>query len=436
MPRVDRFLTLFLGVLCLLSPEGAQAQLEFEAPPILYSRSTPKNSITRVQNKLETGELKLEYDPQTSYLLAVLEALDIPRSSQMLVFSKTSLQLHRINPHRPRAIYFNDESYVGFVQGGEVLEISTVDPQLGGVFYTLSTSESPEPRFVRDQGQCLTCHASSRTEGVPGHLLRSVFVDRSGQPHYGSGTYSTNQESPFEKRWGGWYVTGMHGEMRHMGNVISPKNVHFDDLDRESGANLKHLDELVDTSPYLEKTSDIVALMVLGHQLEMHNLIARGNYEARNALHYNEVMNQALDRAEDFLSESTQRRISTAAEKIVRCLLFTDEATLTSPVTGVSSFQDDFSARGIRDRQGRSFRDFDLQTRLFKYPCSYLIHSEAFAALPDLMLTEVRRQLLAVLENSEAAVEFPHLSQTDRQNILEILRETKPALFEIKNESN
>lgn len=414
------------------NPSLLFAQLEFESPPISYSETTPNDAISALQKRIDSGDFELKYDDKNGYLAAVLEALDIPRSSQTLVFSKTSLQLRRITPKRPRSLYFNDESYIGWVQDGDVIEISTVDPDLGAIFYTLPVGQVEHPQFIRDRGQCMTCHASSRTEGVPGHLMRSVFTDRSGQPHFGSGTYTTKQSSPFMKRWGGWYVSGTHGEMRHMGNVLSQKNQRPEDLDREHGANATNIRKFVETAPYLEETSDIVALMVLGHQLQIHNLLTRGNHETRNALHYNGVMNAALDRPEDFISDSTYRRVESVSKKIVRCLLFADEFQLTSPIKGVSSFQADFEAQGIRDCQGRSLRDFDLQTRTFKYPCSYLIYSDSFDSLPELMKEDVVKRMLDVL-NSEPSGdeddEFRHLSTTDRKNILSILRETKPALF-------
>ena len=423
-------------VMILWASSFAQAQLEFEQPPISYSDSTPTNSISRLQENLKDGSVQLEYDDRSEYLRSVLKALNIPESSQTLVFSKTSLQLRRITPKRPRALYFNDNNYVGWVQNGDVIEVSTVDPNLGAVFYTLSTDKVERPQFVRDQGQCMTCHASSRTAGVPGHLMRSVFAADDGQPHFGSGTYTTTQSSPFEKRWGGWYVTGTHGEMRHMGNVIAEKNDRLESLEREPGANVTDLSEIVDTSPYLQPTSDLVALMVLCHQLEMHNFITRANFETRSALHYNTIMNKALDREIEYVSESTERRIASAGEKLLKCLLFADEIELTSPVAGVSSFTEDFQANALRDEQGRSLRDFDLNTRLFKHPCSYLIHSESFAALPPLMKTYVQRRLKEILSGKDNSGDFDHLSAQDRANISAILKATKPEFWSGKRPTN
>ncbi len=417
------------ALLILLLPTLAWAQVEFEREPINYYQHPVTDPIARLQKALDAGKIKLEYDEERGYLPALLRALEIPQSSQMLVFSKTSFQLRKISPLRPRAIYFSDDVYIGWVQRGDVIEITAVDPQLGAVFYTLDQEKTDTPRFVRDRGQCTTCHALSRTQGVPGHLVRSVYPDRAGQPLLGSGTFTTDHRSPFEERWGGWYVSGTHGAMRHMGNVMVQDRNRPEALDREAGANVTDLQPLVNTSPYLEPTSDIVALMVLEHQTQMHNFLTLANYEARSAAHYDAVMNEAFGRPADHQTETTQRRIASAGEKLLQYLLFTDEFALTAPVQGVSKFAEEFAAAGPRDRQGRSLRDLDLERRLFKYPCSYLIYSDSFDALPASIKSYLTRRLLEVLKGEDRTPAFAHLSDVDRRNILEILQDTKPELF-------
>lgn len=420
----------FIALLVLAILRPARADQEFEREPINYSEPTPADRVSRLQSALDAGELTLDYDDHNGYLPAVLKLLEVPQSSQTLVFSKTSLQLRRITPDRPRAVYFNDDTYVGWVQHGEVIEVSTVDDRQGAIFYTLYQDQVERPQFLRDRGQCLTCHASSRTENVPGYLIRSVFADRRGQPQLGSGTFTTDDRSPFEQRWGGWYVTGTHGSMRHMGNVLSEQRSRPEDIDREAGANIVDLSELLDVEPYLQPTSDIVALMVLEHQARIHNLITAASYETRSALHYDGIMNEALNRPADYRSESTQRRIAAAGDDLLEGLLFVDEFPLTSPVTGVSDFADDFTSRGPRDSQDRSLRDLDLRRRLFRYPCSYLIDSPSFDALPDPVRAYVTGRLLAVLSGTDQDETFSHLTPEDRRNIGEILRQTKPELFE------
>ncbi len=416
-----------LALMCLGTP--ARAQIEFERPPINYHETKATDPIAGLQAKLDRGEATLGFDKSHGYLPAVLKALDIPQSSQMLVFSKTSFQLRRIDPSQPRAVYFNDDTYIGCVQNGDVVEVSTVDPKLGGVFYTLSQKETDKPVFLRDKGQCLVCHASSRTQGVPGHVVRSVFTDEEGQPRLGTSTFTTEDRSPFSQRWGGWYVSGTHGAMRHMGNVLSKNSEKPEVIDREVGANAADLSRFVAVSPYLRPTSDIVALMVLEHQTQMHNAITLASYETQSAIHYDGIMNDALSRDPNYRSDSTQRRIAAVGDKLLKYLLFSEEFTLTSPIAGVSSFREDFSSRGPKDSRGRSLRDFDLQTRLFKYPCSYLIYSPAFDALPAPVREHVARRLRDILAGSDKSPEFLHLSAADRQNILEILRETKPGLM-------
>jgi hypothetical protein len=377
---------------------------------------------------LDAEQAKLTYEGDQGYLASLLRQLDVPESSQGLVFSQTSFQLRKISPRRPRAIYFNDDTYVGWVQGGDVIELAAVDPQQGAIFYTLEQGQVESPRIVRDRGQCITCHASARTQGVPGLLVRSVYADRDGRPRLGFGSFTTDHTSPFEQRWGGWYVTGTHGELRHIGNAVSEDRRGPRAIDVESGANRTALDSLVDTAPYLTPHSDLVALMVLEHQSQMHNFITLANFETRHAVHYDKIMNEALGRPEDHQSESTRRRIASAVEKLVGYMLFGDEFPLTSSISGTSDFAAEYSARGPRDRRGRSLYELDLNRRLLKHPCSPLIYSDAFDQLPAQTKLGVYRRLFEILSSGERAEEFPHLSRSDRTAIREILLDTKPDL--------
>lgn len=410
--------------ICTLVAATAMAQGDYEQPPIDYLNAEVNDPVAMLDRKLKSGEAKLEYDEQYGYLKSVLEALEVPLSSQTLVFSKTSLQLHRISPRRPRALYFNDDVYVGYCQQGDVLEFAATDAKQGATFYTMSQDNEGEPAFIRDKGGCLSCHASNRTQRVPGYLVRSVFADAAGRPKLGSGSFTTDHTSKFEDRWGGWYVTGQHGSMRHMGNTICTGDETT--FDREVGANDGDLTDNFRTDPYLTPHSDIVALMVLEHQTQMHNAIAAANYETRQALHQSNQMNELLDRPEDHVSDSAKRRIASSTDRVLRYLLFCDEFQLTDRVRGSNSFTEEFAARGIKDSAGRSLRDFDLQTRLFKYPCSYLIHSDAFSALPDVVRQQILSRLNDILEGRDDSPEFAHLNEGTRRDILQILRDTMP----------
>ncbi|MCP4784803.1 MAG: hypothetical protein GY878_14710 [Fuerstiella sp.] len=410
-------------------------QFDFERPPIDYHNAPAHDPIIRLQQQMDAGDVALEFDETHGYLPSLLKTLDVPVSSQVLVFSKTSLQIRHINPQQPRAIYFNDDVYIGNTRFGEVFEVSAVDPQLGGVFYTLNQSQTDKPRFVRDKGQCLTCHASSRTADVPGHLIRSVFPDRKGHPIIGSGTFTTDHTSPFTSRWGGWYVTGTHGSQRHMGNEIVASRIDPEKLDTDRGANVTDLSDIVNVKPYLSPHSDLVALMVLEHQAQMHNLIARASFETRVAEENDRVMNKMLDRDPGYRSDLTGRRINRVASRLVEYMLYCGEYRLTSPVVGTSGFAQEFPTRGPHDKSGRSLRDLDLKTRLMKYPCSYLIYSQAFDQLPLAAKQRVYQRLTAVLNGADESDTFAHLAQSDRQAILEILTETKPELQAFNGET-
>ena len=409
------------------------AQLDFERPPISYHDRPTSNPIEDLQKKIDNGDVKFEYDENLGYLPSLMKSLGIHKNTQTLVFSKTSLQLRRIMPERPRALYFNDDTYLGYVQYGDVLEISTTDPELGAMFYTLDQTPKEKPQFVRDRGHCFQCHASNRTKGVPGHLVRSVYSNKHGQPEFGRGTYTNDHSTPFSKRFGGWYVTGKHGNMRHMGNTLL-ESVKSLGLDREVGANITDLSPIVDTDPYLTNTSDIVALMVLQHQTQMHNYITLANLETMSALNYNKVMSAALERPADYISGSTKRRIRNAAEKLVKFMLFSEEFPLASPVSGTSGFTEDFTKRGPKDSKGRSLFQLDLKTRMLKFPCSWLVYTNSFDKLPPLAFEAVANELYYALTYNSDDPDFAHLSRTDKQNIFEILTETKPNLAKIWKE--
>ncbi|MBM80169.1 MAG: hypothetical protein CMJ78_06195 [Planctomycetaceae bacterium] len=425
-------LVAFQCVIFLAGSSELFAQLEFDNAPISYSSSAANDPVNRLQGKIDQGKVQLQHTSDRGYLESVLDSFGVSQASQLLVFSKTSLQFRRISPRTPRALYFNDHVYVGWIPGSDTLEISAVDPQLGATFYTLSQYESKKPRFVRDQGNCLSCHASGRTHGVPGHLVRSVYPDSNGLPHFGLGTFRTSHSSPLKKRWGGWFVTGTHGKQRHMGNAINADRDRVS-LDMEGGANVTDLSKLTRVERYLTPHSDIVALMVLDHQTDMHNYIAYANYQTRIALHHGAIINRALDRPEDYISESTLRRIYNAVEKLVKCLLFVDETKLTDPVKGTSTFQTEFAKRGPFDKQERSLRQFDLKRRLFRYPCSFLIYSEAFQSLPVAAKKRVYRRVWEVVSGEDQSEAFSHLSEQDRDAIREILLSTIPSLADARS---
>jgi hypothetical protein len=432
---------LFLGkvvcggllVLPLCLPASGQIAVQnqgfvpFSDAPINY-RSEVHDPIVELQKRLDRGEVTLDYEPQHGYLKSVLEKLSVPVSSQTLVFSKTSFQYKKISPKTPRALYFNDDVYVGQVHDGKVLEFVSFDDMQGAIFYILDEHRADKPRFERAELDCTQCHVAVGTRNVPGVLLRSIFTTPTGNQAAHTHAYITSQQSPLDERFGGWYVTGVSGRQLHMGNVTAEDDDNPEELDRAAGVNVTDLSKWFDVSSYLTPHSDIVAQLVLAHQTQAHNLITLTNYQTRLALYAEAQKDKGAAVAPNKISDAARKQFERPAEELVRYLLFTDEAPLTDPVRGDSSFAEEFAARGPRDPKGRSLRDFDLHTRLFKYPCSYLIYSADFDALPSPAKEYVYRRLLEVLTGREQGPEFAKLTGEDRRAILEILVATKPGL--------
>jgi len=379
------------------------------------------NIVEDLTTRIQTDKAVLQFDKGHGYLRSLLKVLNVPTSSQTLVFSKSSFQLTQIAPDRPRAIYFNDDVYVGWVDHGQFIEIASVDPKTGPAFYTLNQEYDPYPVIQRQTEECTVCHDTFQTNTpVPRLLMLSVLPNPDGNA-LKAAALITNDQSPLRERWGGWYVTGTHGNQRHLGNaVVRARADDIDDIrryiarmDTAGGANLTDLGKRIDTKAYLTPHSDIVALMILGHQTHVHNMITSGVYEIRDAI------------AEGHI-EKLQEIVEDAGERIVRAMLFSGEAKLTDPVAGTSDFANEFMSRGPRDRQGRSLRDLDLKHRLLRYPLSYLIYSKSFDGMPPELKDYVRRRIREVLTNQDKSDDFAHISETDRQAILEILHDTKP----------
>jgi hypothetical protein len=449
------FAAAFVGLLLsgeLALPAGGQVvkdqgYLPFADAPINYRSENLDDPIARLQKRLDRGEAHLEYETGFGYLRPVLRALHIPVSSQTLVFSKTSFQFPRISPERPRALYFNDDIYAGRVHGGASLEFISFDPMQGAIFYILNDQPAEHPRFERAALDCVQCHvAAASTRGVPGVLLRSIFTTRSGTQAPGTPAFITGQESPLKDRWGGWYVTGSLGKQTHLGNFVLPDGARPDQLDTATRVNLPDVKGWLDAKDYLTGYSDIVAHLVLAHQTQMHNLITLTNYQTRLALYGGGARNRTNPSAgfvvapaapvaasvanQGAISDAVRKQFERPAEQLVRYLLFTNEAPLDEPVAGTSGFAEEFAGRGPRDDRGRSLRDFDLHRRIFKYPCSYLIYSEAFDSIPQPAKDYVYRRLFEILSGREQGPDFASLSSEERRAILEILVATKPGLPE------
>lgn len=399
---------LFLVTLTAVAQRPDAFHESINHPAIAYLQATPEDPMARLNRRLADGSATLRKDPVSGYLRSLLEALDIPVESQMLVFSQGSLQADNISYANPRALYFNDSVSVGWVRGADALEIAAHDPAQGVMFYALSQS-ADRPRASRER-ECLTCHLTWDTLGVPGITALST-APLANERAYANG-FTTDHRSPFAERWGGWFVTGEHGQSRHMGNVpVTPSDRPKSKIQNPL-AVLSSLDGQFDLTGYPTPHSDVVALLVFNHQVHMANLLTRIGWEARVA-----------ERDGKDLT-----RVTEAARDVVDYMLFGDEMPLPGRVRGTSGFAEAFAARGPRDGKGRSLRDFDLTRRTFKYPLSYMIYSPAFDALPPAAKDAVYARLFAVLSGKATSDALKRLTPADRAAVLEILRETKPDL--------
>ncbi len=390
---------------------GGMFQGSVDDPAISYSTAPLDNVVASLNQKLQEGGVDLRFEGRSGYLRSALAALEVPVDSQMLVFSPTSLQGPRISPANPRALFFTDRVVLGWVRDGDVLEVAAQDRSEGVVFYTLDQRASDAPRFKRVV-TCLGCHRSGDTLGVPGFLM---FSTTPGDTHSFASSSTMDHRTPLPERWGGWFVTGRSGSAHHLGNTVAAL------ADRPS-RELPSVEGLFDADGYRSLSSDIVGLLVFSHQTHMTNLLTRAGWEARAAdpaLHAPFV---AAPGEYDRIAE-LMRGIAT---EVVDYLLFVDEAPLPDGIRGSSDFTKRFSAVGARDRKGRSLHELDLHRRLLRYPCSYLIDSAMFDALPQAAKDPIYRRMWQVLSGQERGARYrAALSVADRQAIVEILRDTR-----------
>jgi len=368
-------------------------------PAIGYFSRPTTDPVAGLKRRLDEGTARLTFDEGTGYLRSVLDALHVPVESQMLVMSKTGVQGLHTGPDNPRAIYFTDAVTVGYIRGAPLLEFAVHDPQQGVVFYTIDQKPQPHVAIERPSS-CLRCHVVYSTLHVPGLLARSSFIAPDGLPLGQFGGYDADDRTPFRRRWGGWYVTGTHGDIRHMGNAVVTDRDNPESAISDRTLNRTSLDGAFDPHAYLSTHSDIAALMVFEHQSHMTNLITRVGWEARIAAHGG-TLDVAGGPMRDGINE------------LVDYLLFVGEQPLTAPMKGTSGFAETFAALGPTDAHGRSLRQLDLERRLLKYPCSYMIYSAAFAALP----TEVRHAIYQRMRDVLA-------KRADDTAVVEILRDT------------
>lgn len=413
---MKKYFRIFFGFFFSLgSVPGAEF---FELPPISYSETASEDELAKFAERIEAEGWAETADDDRGFLAQILKALQVPEESQVLVFSRTSLQTSLIRYATPRALYFSMDTYVGWVPGGKV-EVIIEDEKLGPVFYTIEpprTGKAPVIRRATDS--CLQCHATSRTEGVPGMMVRSVIPDENGHAILKAGTSTVTDETPIKDRWGGWYVTGEIDDP-HLGNRWSLEK-EVDQFQPQRSA-LSELGELFETDRYLKPTSDVVALLVFEHQCRIHNLLTKAKYSYARARHFQKGYQEEVEL--DSVEGVSWRTADSAAREIVNALLMGGEAELGGDgVAGGGEFAKTFQKGGLKSAKGESLRDLRLYERIFKYRCSYMIYSKAFKSMPEAVKTRVFAHLQIELNPKTAN----HLSSREKKTISAILSETVP----------
>jgi hypothetical protein len=399
-------LFLFAAMLAVPAAEAAKRLRDFEKPPHNYWQRAPQDQFTKIKADLESGKVKLDRTSEKAFVVSLLAALDISPATQTLVYSTTSLQLSRISPRNPRAIFFNEDVYVGWVPRGQI-EIASIDPALGGIYYIFNIPRNPRasaPIRIERSTRCFNCHAEFENGRVPGLLLKSVVPGPGGgslESFYGD---ITGHSIPLKDRFGGWHLTGKHGITEHWGNMVgtlSPAGL-------KKFANPPGRQFRWDTYPVA--TSDVLAHLLHEHQVGFVNRAIKATYDTRAAL----------------AAGDAQAMIAKHAAILTRYLLFADEAKF--PVGGIGGdalLKKYFAGRARRTKAGLSLRDFDLRTRIFKHRCSYMIHSAAFTGFPAPLKQQIFEEIRAALNPTKAHPASAHLPAAEKRTIAAILSATK-----------
>ena len=381
-----------------------------EHPAIQYATRPTADRAGALGRALADKTRTLKRDASTGYLRPVLEALGVPADSQILVFSKTGVQRNYTSPHNPRALYFDQSVAVAYVPGAPLLEIAAHDPQQGVVFYTLEQTAAA-PVLTR-QHSCLTCHVAASTLGVPGMIARSHTVGVDGNILPQSETRAVDHATRHPDRWGGWFVTSEdapppYSQLAHLGNITFSGNG-----ETSNQVFVEWMNSAPETRGYLSAASDISGLLVFDHQMHAINLLTKLNWESRVA------------KADDDVGANAA--VHLLVDELADYLLFAGEEPPSAPLTPRPGFASSLAARTPKDHLGRSFAQFDLDNRLLRYPCSFMIYSDAFNALPPGVKASVYRRMIDTLSVNDAHANRTRISAADRRAILEILRDTKP----------
>lgn len=402
-------------MICIPTPACADAL--WNQAPVKYSATRADDPFAKLDAGLKSGTVKFRGATAKERAVEVLERLGIPTSSQILVFSKTSKQNDLISPGNPRAVYFSDHAYAAWVPGG-IMEIITHDADLGPVFYSFDVSGSRHMPATRERDSCFSCHGTAQTQDVPGVIVRSVFPDSEGKPMLEFGSFHVDSTTPLAERWGGYYVTGS-SSLPHLGNLTFPPGGKPDRKQR--APQISDVSGQLDASVYPVATSDIVALLVLEHQCQVHNLLTAASYRYRKAAWMAKIFSP------DSKDSIELRKIAADdAKAIAAALLFKDAASLGEGVEGSEAYQLAFTGNYPKTKDGETLAEFHLGDRLFTNRCSYMIYSRIFSDLPEPLKTAIAARLRAILTSEHPLPEYSYIGKKERARITAILEETWP----------
>lgn len=380
---------------------------DIDGPPHFYGTRTPRDRFTRAMETIEKDP-RLDRSSELAFLTSFLKILEVPVSSQMLVFSHTSLQLRFISTSNPRAVYFNEDVYIGYIPGGRI-EVVALDPELGGIFYIFDIPREQAAIRYERSNRCMNCHVTDDTGYLPGLVVKSVVPAPTGGSLEAFRLLQSGHGIPFSERFGGWHVTGENGITNHWGNVIG----------RYVRGEIQRIPnppgERFSFAKYPVATSDILAHLLHEHQVGFVNRVVEASYRARTA----EFISNGR------LSPAQSAELDEQARIVVRYLLFADEVPL--PAGGVKA-DTTYRAEFLRNRRatadGLSLKDLELNTRLFQHRCSYMIYSPVFEGLPAVIKSRVYGQLKAALAEGRSSPEFAYLPASERKAIRHILQAT------------
>ena len=400
-----------LSALLLSVGVAVAADPAFDQSPHDYWTRPLGDRFTHLKEAVEAGRIVLDDSTgEKAFLLSLLHALDVPASSQMLVFSTTSLQLRLITPANPRALFFNEDVYVGYIPGGRI-EVVSLDPALGGIYYIFDIPRGNEPLRVERSNRCMNCHAAEDTGHVPGLVIKSVIPGLRGGSLDSFRHGETGHGVPFSTRFGGWYLTGAQNFGPNWGNLIGQLSAEgLTKYPMEPGARF-------DFARYPMANSDVLPQLLHEHQIGFVNRAVAATYHTRSLL------------AKGPLDNVATADLETQARAFTRYLLFADEVPLPpGGVAGEAAYKTDFLRTRRAGPQGAALKDFDLHSRLFRYRCSYMIYGAAFTGLPPDFKQRVYHRLGEALDVARPDAEYAYLPAAEKQAIHRILRATLPDL--------